>query len=167
MHRWVTMTEAVRLLRLSDDTIRRRIKGGQVSARRDNNGRYLVLVPDDDAPQAPHAIIDEPARAAQLPQGVAPQAPQVAPDAPQGAERLIEELRRQLEKSDQRHREEFDRLANQTTTERALWLERIDAAEIRAERVESKLEQILDEMLAERRPWWASLFGASNRSRLG
>ena len=37
--------------------------------------------------------------------------------------------------------------------ERGLWLERIDAAELRAERVEQRLDQVLDALL-QRRTWW-------------
>ena len=39
----------------------------------------------------------------------------------------------------------------------AMMVERVDAAEIRAERVEQRLDQILDQLLEQRRPWWARL----------
>jgi hypothetical protein len=41
----------------------------------------------------------------------------------------------------------------------ALMLERIDAAEIRAERVEQRIDQVLDTLLAECRPWWRRWLG--------
>ena len=50
----------------------------------------------------------------------------------------------------------IERLLAQAAFERSLWLERVDAAELRAERVEDKLDQVLNELLADRRrPWWA------------
>ena len=63
-----------------------------------------------------------------------------------------------------------------------LLVERVDAAEIRAEaaedradRVEQRLGQILDVLLSERKPsgererepWWRRWFGHSTRSKLG
>jgi hypothetical protein len=69
-----------------------------------------------------------------------------------------------------------------------LWLERVDAAEIRAERVEQRLDQLLEPLLQQRpapagrsepppaapapaaparEPWWRRWFGASKRSKLG
>jgi hypothetical protein len=68
----------------------------------------------------------------------------------------------------------------QAAIERSLWLERVDAAEIRAERVEQRLDQVLDVLLSERRqpvasptgpgeraPWWRRWLGVSRRSDIG
>ena len=53
------------------------------------------------------------------------------------------------------HAAEIGRLIDQVTAERSLWLERVDAAELRAEKVEAKLDQVLNQLLADhRRPWW-------------
>ncbi len=62
----------------------------------------------------------------------------------------------------------------------AMMVERVDAAEIRAERVEQRLDQVLDVLLTERRqltasqvesgerePWWRRWFGESRRTKLG
>ena len=72
------------------------------------------------------------------------------------------------------------RMQAQAAIERSLWLERVDAAEIRAERVEQRLDQVLDVLLSERRqpagqaepggerePWWRRWFGVSTRSDIG
>lgn len=90
------------------------------------------------------------------------------------------EMARQLAERDSLHLDTLGRMQAQATMERALWLERIDAAEIRAERVEQRLDQVLDVLLTERRPrvesevdhagrepWWRRWFGQSSRSTLG
>jgi type I site-specific restriction endonuclease len=74
---------------------------------------------------------------------------------------------RQLAERDALHRDTLERLAAQAAIERSVMLERVDAAEIRAERVEQRLDQVLDTLLAVRRSWWARWFGASNRSDIG
>ena len=85
-----------------------------------------------------------------------------------------------LAERDTLHLDTLGRLQAQTTAERSLWLERIDAAEIRAEQVEQRLDQVLDMLLTERRrtvvpevshmdrePWWRRWFGESRQTVLG
>lgn len=69
--------EAARHLGLSDETVRRRVKGGEIPARRDPRGRWIVSLPDP--PAAPHAPQGAPhvATAPQPP----PQPPQSAPQS--------------------------------------------------------------------------------------
>jgi hypothetical protein len=100
--------------------------------------------------------------------------------------RLAEAIAQEREKTairlaerDTLHLGHVERLLAQASLERALWLERIDAAEIRAERVEQRLDQVLDQLLtqwrqpasrveiSERAPWWRRVFGASKRTYLG
>jgi hypothetical protein len=69
---------------------------------------------------------------------------------------------RQLVERDALHQDILERLAAQAAIERSVMLERIDAAEIRAERVEQRLDQVLDALLSERQSanrvisvsWW-------------
>jgi hypothetical protein len=96
------------------------------------------------------------------------------------------ETARQLAARDSLHLDTLGRLQAQAAAERSLWLERIDAAELRSERLEQRLDQVLDQLLADRRqpvasqvelgervpepqrePWWRLLFGTSKRSKLG
>ena len=90
------------------------------------------------------------------------------------------ETARRLAERDSLHLGHIERLLAQAGIERSLWLERVDAAEVRAERVEQRLDQVLDQLLADRRqpavgqveqveraPWWRRWFGRSMKSDLG
>ena len=83
------------------------------------------------------------------------------------------ETARRLVERDSLHLGHIERLLAQAGIERSLWLERVDAAEVRAERVEQRLDQVLDQLLADRRqqveraPWWRRWFGRSMKSDLG
>jgi hypothetical protein len=97
--------------------------------------------------------------------------------APSGAEHslqtLFEDQRRQhaeeLARIQSLHFDLVNRLQAQAAAERSLMLERIDAAEIRAEAaearataVEDKLHQVLDALLERRRrPWWQGWLSAA------
>lgn len=48
----VTIAQAAATLGVSDDTIRRRIKAGELGAREDERGRKLVTLPDETPPTA-------------------------------------------------------------------------------------------------------------------
>jgi hypothetical protein len=94
------------------------------------------------------------------------------------------ETARQLAARDSLHLDTLGRLQAQAAAERSLWLERIDAAELRSERLEQRLDQVLDQLLQQRQPvasqveqgerlpepehepWWRRLFGVSSRSDL-
>lgn len=78
------------------------------------------------------------------------------------------EMARQSAERDAQHREHVERILAQAATERSLWLERVDSAELRAERVEQRLDQVLDVLLNRQgQSWWSKLFGTSKRSDLG
>lgn len=67
------------------------------------------------------------------------------------------------------HLDLVNRLQAQGALERSLWLERVDAAEVRAERVEQRLNDIVDHLLQrhpDREPWWKRWFGSSSRSEI-
>lgn len=82
--------------------------------------------------------------------------------------RADEQAVRALAERDSMHLDAIGRMQAQAALERSLWLERVDAAELRAERVEQRLDQVLDVLLdRQRRPWWSRWFGESRRSKLG
>ncbi len=88
-------------------------------------------------------------------------------------DQLRNESARRLAEVQTMHLDLVNRLQAQGALERSLWLERVDAAEIRAERVEQRLDQVLDQLLAnqveqgDRLPWWRRWFGSSIKSDLG
>ena len=90
--------------------------------------------------------------------------------------------RRRLAERDSLHLGHIERLMSLAAAERSLFLERVDAAELRAESAEARaaaVDQKLHEMLErlmERQtlatqaqdggPWWARWFGATRKSDL-
>ncbi len=69
------------------------------------------------------------------------------------------------------HLDLVNRLQAQGALERSLWLERVDAAELRAERVEQRLDEVIDHILKQQsnhkqEPWWKRWFGSSVTSSL-
>ena len=84
------------------------------------------------------------------------------------------ESARRLAERDTLHLDAISRMQAQAALERSLWLERVDAAELRAERVEQRLDQVLDHLLRQRpagdsplRGWLSRWFGQSKRSDIG
>ena len=79
------------------------------------------------------------------------------------------------------HLDLISRLQAQAAAERAIFMERVDGAEIRAEAaearaaaVDAKLHQVLDRLLERQvgpapdgRSWWSRWFGVSKRSEIG
>ncbi len=98
-----------------------------------------------------------------------------------GIDPMVDELRNQIAHERQQREADMARLIGQVAAERALWIERIDVAEIRAEAAEArweatdqKLHQVLDRLLERQvgpapdaRSWWSRLFGVSKRSEIG
>jgi Skp family chaperone for outer membrane proteins len=103
----------------------------------------------------------------QLRADMAKQAAQHRTDLESERTRHDAQTARQLAELDALHQDTLQRIAAQAGIERSLLLERIDAAEVRAERVEQRLDQVLDALLAERRqvaenrPWWRRWFRSS------
>ena len=78
-----------------------------------------------------------------------------------------------LAERDALHLDTIGRMQAQAALERSLWLERVDAAELRAERVEQRLDQIVDHLLHRLEPasswrgWLGRWLGASKKSEIG
>jgi hypothetical protein len=94
------------------------------------------------------------------------------------------EMARQLAERDNLHRESTDRLLAQVALERAMWQERTDAADLRAEASNAQLADLVAQIMATlpapapsstgrvdsgaaSEPWWRRWFGTSIRSKVG
>ena len=175
---WVTVTEAAKRLRITRTAVYNRIKRGTLQTQTDNHGHQLVNIDDTVTRDTLRHVTDDTVTPAlnpelrQIAQGAADLVPvSVMQDA---VERLsaafqgqIDQLRTDMaeqqarqradqEAERQRHLAEIERLVGQVQAERVFWIERADAAEIRAEAAERRAAE-----LAERfsRPWWRRLFG--------
>ena len=165
---WLTVSAAARRMGISRQAIQQKIRKNQVDHHHDNRGNPLVRIPAgvQEGVQAIPPVIPASACASQLAGGKIPSPPPPAAAAISVSEALAmiaaerahgaAETARQCAELKAAHREHITGITAQGALERALWLERIDAAEIRAERVEERLDQILDQLLADRRhkPWW-------------
>lgn len=117
----VSITEAARLLDLSPDSIRRRIRKGDLPASRDNRSQWWVEVPDD-LPHAPAP--DRQGSAILAPPYALMHAPMQTSDAP-----LIDALRTQVAGLTT----QLDQAETERRTNRAEWqVERIAAQAERA-----------------------------------
>ena len=130
--RWLTLAAAGRALGLTPDTLRKQAKRGLRDARRDNHGRWLILVQPEDAGQEPEeATWHVPAQRRTEPDGTGALQARAA-----AAEALVGELRRRI-----------DELAAELQREREE--HRAEASDLRAER--DRLLGIFEALAAERR----------------
>lgn len=173
---WLTISEAARALGVTPQAIRKRLKRGTINSRLGNHGQVMVEVAN---PQEPVQEPRQPRTQEPVANPAVPWAEHQRIVAEQQARHDAETARRLAER-DSLHLDTLGRLLAQAAIERSLWLERVDAAEVRAERVEQRLDQVLDMLLTERRqpvaspaepaerePWWRRWFGTSTRSKLG
>ena len=192
--RWVPIREAAVELGMTWEAMRAKVKRRTIRSRKGNDGRVLVLidgVPGGrpiDAPSVPGKAWAGPGASqdATVPNvPVIPLQQAMEMVAAANAQHRIDiadqqarhdaDVGRQLAERDTLHLGTIERLTAQAAIERSLLVERVDAAEIRAERVEQRLDQVLDVLLTERRqavvsqaePWWRRWFGESRRTKLG
>ena len=199
----IPVIEAAQRLGVSVDTIKRRLRSGNLSGQRDNAGKWWVHLTDETKDS--HAETDNlhgvPWRASHAAAG---QSDPPKLDEQMVADNLVCELRRQNEflradisaqqsrhdaeiarrmvERDSLHLGHIERLMSLAAAERSLFLERVDAAELRAETAEAraaavdqKLHQVLDRLMERQTlatqapdglPWWARWFGATRKSDL-
>ena len=180
--KWAPLKQAAAELGSTITAVRKRAKRGGLLLSRDNTGRLLVWLEDreeghhdgaQDAHEIPKAV-----GMSNLPtsaQGGHPVEANLVPIA-KALEMVSESVRQErsehhrqqdqmradhaaeLARISNLHLELFGRLQAQAATERSLFLERVDAAELRAEAAEAraaavdeKLHQVLDRLL-DRRP---------------
>ena len=205
--KWAPLKDAALELGSTVTALRKRAKRGGLQLTRDNTGRLLVWleakpIGSHDGAQASQEVpkslgmsnlpIGAQNGNQHEPSGLVPlaQVMVMISDAV-GQERT--EHRRQQDQMRAYHAAEINRVQSlhldligriqaQTSTERSLFLERVDAAELRAETAEARataVDQKLHEMLErlmERQtlatqapdgmPWWARWFGATRKSDL-
>ncbi len=152
------LTEAAQLTGATVEALRQRIKRRKLQGVRGNDGRLRVRLTSSEITaltSTGRSAADQTTPTGQPPP-LQPEQPAKQPAGqpvtldPSEARHLAEINRLQGQ-----HGAEITRLVHQVAAERALWLERVDAAEIRAEKVEAKLDLVLNEVLADRRrPWW-------------
>jgi len=193
---WVTVTLAAKRLGITRTAVYNRIKRGTLQTQTDNHGHQLVSIVDTVARDTLRHVTRDTVTVGLIPE-VPTELRQPTQDASevvplslhretvaalQATAKEAEErhradmaqerdqMARQLAERDSLHLGAIERLQAQAALERALWLERVDAAELRAERVEQRLDQVLDHLLQrqpEREPWWKRWFGISKRSKIG
>ena len=144
---WMTYAEAAKRLGISPNAIKQRVKRGKMQAATGNDGHPRVWLPtrvaDTDTKIQTRTTPTSPTPEAEARQTAGAAGPISLDDV-----RAM--LGEQSERLERQHRETV-----------GLLVERIDAAEVRAERAEEKLVEVLDRLS---RPWWSRLFGASKRS---
>ncbi len=155
----MSVTDAAARLNVSVDSIRRRIRKGDLPATRDNRGQWWLDLPDDVAPEAPHLSVDERLAPAMLaPPQVPMHKPMQAPD-PVLADVLraqVADLVARLDQAEAREREDRHQL-------------RVEREQLRIERERSAtaedqvhtLRRLLDVELAELRTVLAAMRAAS------
>ncbi len=177
---WVSVSEASRRLGITRTAIRKRIARGTLDSHLDNHGfpRVLIFGPRVQGPSGTDTIVppvpDEPLDQVPSlePRESFPGASEpISASIHQGMIKALEEahgatvtaLQSQLEQlrvdattaqaRADRQLSERDYLYRDQT---ALMIERIDAAEVRAETAESRLALVLDTLLQRQtvRPWW-------------
>ena len=174
------LTEAAELTGATVEALRQRIKRRKLQGVRGNDGRLRVRLgsaeiaaltatsrpesgqtkpTEQPAEQPAKQLVERPVERPVEPANERPVTPPAVIATGQTAD--AGELRHLAEigRLQAQHAAEIGRLIDQVSAERSLWLERVDAAEIRAEKVENKLDRVLEELLTDRRrSWWARLW---------
>lgn len=146
---WLSIPEAARRLGVTPQAIRKRLKRGTLQSRRNNRGQEIVQVPG--VAERPDGVANQQAPVQELSQPNGSQ--------PSGLVSLADVrqlLGEQAERFERQHREQVEVLRSslQEANRDAIGLlvERVDAAEVRAEAAEQRLAD-------SRRPWWARWLG--------
>ncbi len=168
---WLTYGEAAKRLGLSVNAVKLRVSRGKLLASRGNDGHPRVLLRVSDGVSKVSAVsTDTIPRHDTTPTPLTPGAmiPVEQALAMLESERTRQEAQtaRRLAEAQAQHQDTLVRILAQSASERALLVERVDAAECRAERVEEKLDQVLERLLDQHQPWWSRWFGSSRRSNL-
>ena len=150
--RWLSVSEAARQLSVSRQAIHHRIKRGTVDSRKGNRGQTLVRISSTVAVLVPDGTVASSVSTvdAAEPLRLIPGAPEVSAhgEVVGALQAALAVARTDITTERQRHDAEIERLVGQIHAERSFWIERADAAEIRAEQAEQRLAD-------SRRPWWS------------
>ncbi len=208
-HQWLTYTEIAKRFGISADGARMLVKrkGWQKKPANYPRGPIRIGVPEEENrpeqsfPQGNNPNVPEhtpersPLDIGAVPQPVPPGGPTHEHFRPFFLDVLTQERaehnrREQQLRADHAtemarvqslHLDLISRLQEQAAAERAIFMERVDGAEVRAEAAEAraaavdeKLHQVLDRLLERQvgpapdgRSWWSRWFGVSKRSEIG
>lgn len=171
LDQWLPIPAAAAMLGITENAVRIRVRKNRLLASRDNHGRIVVCL-TKSGPDSSSLV--QPTNADQSPTTI--ESADVPETMPVSLHReMVERLQAQhaaaLTAVQTMHQDLVNRLQAQSAMERGLWLERIDAAELRAEAFEAKLDKILDRLLTERQShrwtnWFSQWFGASKKQLL-
>lgn len=166
---WHTYTDAAARLGVSVESIRHKVRRKSLQAATGNDGKPRVWIPDTWPAAAgreqagrgrPNVVVSEDVAGRGRPDLAAAGHNLEADWLRSEIDRERADRARERTESEARHQAQLGRLTEQVRAERALWLERIDVAELRAERVEEKLDRVLDQLLQQQsRPWWRRWLG--------
>ena len=163
---WVSVSEAARRLGCSRQAIQKRITRGTIPTRVNNRGDRLVQAVAGAAPvsSAPVPVTKRPSAAPVQPTPELERSGLISLD---DVHRLLGEQSERLEKQ---HAALVVALQAAHREAVGMLVERVDAAEVRAERVEEKLDQVMASLLDRQQdaadPWWRRWFGSSRRSAI-
>ena len=149
---WLSIPEAARRLGVTPQAIRKRLKRGTLQSRRNNRGQEIVQVPGVAECPAGVANPQEPIQELSQPHGSQPSGLVSLDDV-----RML--LGEQAERFERQHVAAMAALQEAHREAIGLLVERVDAAECRA-------EALMDQITAPAQPWWTRLFGRSTRSKL-
>ena len=175
--RWLTYQEAANHFGISVNAVTLRVKRGKLLATRGNDGhpKVCVRLSDDMSTQSPQLSkgLSRPVRT-----DVRQTEPVVSVEPMMSVSQamaLVSEERadatRRITEIQTMHLDLMNRLQTQGALERSIWMERVDAAELRAERVEQRLDEVIDHLLKQQsnnkhEPWWKRWLGSSATSSL-
>jgi hypothetical protein len=154
---WVTVSEAARRLGVSRQAIRGRITRGTIPSQTDNHGHPLVKA----IPPLPVTMCD--AREGKVTPSTIPPPAIAELTGPGSLDEVRQMLGEQSERMERQHAAALAALERSHTLTVQLLVERIDAAELRAEQTQEQLAELVDRMS---RPWWTKWVGSSKRSTL-
>ena len=175
--RWLTYQEAANHFGISVNAVTLRVKRGKLLASRGNDGRPKVCVRLSNDLSEPSIRVSKDLSTSdrtdvRQTEPIANVEPMMSVSQ---AMALVSEERaeatRRITEIQTMHLDLVNRLQAQGALERSIWMERVDAAELRAERVEQRLDEVVDHLLKQQpdnppEPWWRRWLGASVKTRL-
>ena len=185
---WLTVSEAARRLGISRTSVRGRIKRRTLRTMTDNHGNPLVSLeapPSGAASGGVEASVEAPPgqshdSADPTPLMSLADVRLLLGEQQAAHDRAIAALQASHNSALLAHNNAMAAVYASHRDAMAMMVERVDAAEIRAERVEQRLDQVLDQLLADRRqpvanqvehgdrlPWWRRWFGSFSKSDMG
>jgi len=161
----IGITETAARLGVSVDSIRRRIRKGELAAERDNRGQWWIELADNAAPAVPMQSVDDRIGSASIAPAQLPMQMPMQPPPSDPRDATIEALKGEvstLREALARERDRVDvvRLEGQEARERT---DRVMAgredARVRAAAAEGELKAVREALAEAQRPAWRRLLG--------